>query len=57
VSGPLAQILAFASTGLLAVLAVTLSRRTLAYHGPQPLNEAEPDVLDSSPSTGAGLSR
>jgi membrane protease YdiL (CAAX protease family) len=57
VPGPLAQILAFASTALLAVLAVALSRAKLAYRHRQPSTGANPDELGSSTPREPRLSR
>jgi len=57
VPGPLAQILAFASTALLAVLAVALSRGNLAYRHRQPSTKAKPDVPGSSTPREPRLSR
>jgi membrane protease YdiL (CAAX protease family) len=50
VAGPLAQILAFASTGLLAVLAVVLSRATLAYRDRSHSTHTDLDALGRSSS-------
>jgi membrane protease YdiL (CAAX protease family) len=57
VPGPLAQILAFASTGLLALLAVVLSRATPAYRRRSHRTEAGRHTPSSSPSAGAAPSR
>jgi CAAX protease family protein len=51
VSGSLGQILAFASTGLLAVIAVVLTRATLAHRRPEPTDGGR-DEHDPSPPAG-----